>query len=147
MSDIAVFDLDGTLALIDHRRHFVEGDNKDWKSFFKACPLDHPNLPVIDMAQTLSELGFYIYIVSGRSEDVMEETIHWLDFHQIPRSLLFMRPSGDFRPDDELKKEWLGSLSEGERRAIRYIFDDRNKVVKMWRAEGLPCFQVADGDF
>jgi hypothetical protein len=25
--------------------------------------------------------------------------------------------------------------------------DDRQKVVDMWRAEGLTCFQVAPGDF
>jgi hypothetical protein len=26
-------------------------------------------------------------------------------------------------------------------------FDDRNSVVKMWRDLGIPCAQVADGDF
>ena len=30
---------------------------------------------------------------------------------------------------------------------IFLIFDDRNKVVKMWRELGLPVFQVAEGDF
>ena len=28
-----ICDIDGTLMNIDHRRHFVEGDKKDWKSF------------------------------------------------------------------------------------------------------------------
>ena len=27
------------------------------------------------------------------------------------------------------------------------VFDDRQQVVDMWRANGLTCFQVADGDF
>jgi hypothetical protein len=26
-------------------------------------------------------------------------------------------------------------------------FDDRDKVVKMWRDNGIICFQVAPGDF
>jgi hypothetical protein len=26
-------------------------------------------------------------------------------------------------------------------------FDDRSQVVKMWRKRGVPCAQVADGDF
>lgn len=26
-------------------------------------------------------------------------------------------------------------------------YDDRDRVVVMWRAEGIPCFQVAPGDF
>ena len=27
------------------------------------------------------------------------------------------------------------------------VFDDRQKVVDMWRKNGLTCFQVADGNF
>jgi hypothetical protein len=30
---------------------------------------------------------------------------------------------------------------------IDLIFDDRNKVVDMWRAKGFNVVQVADGDF
>jgi len=26
-------------------------------------------------------------------------------------------------------------------------FDDRNRVVATWRANGVPCAQVAEGDF
>ena len=34
-----VFDLDGTIALNDHRQHFVERPKgqKDWYAFFEAC--------------------------------------------------------------------------------------------------------------
>jgi len=28
-----VFDLDGTLALTDHRAHFLEREKKDWRGF------------------------------------------------------------------------------------------------------------------
>lgn len=28
-----------------------------------------------------------------------------------------------------------------------YIYDDRQKVVDMWRSKGLTCFQVAPGNF
>ena len=30
---------------------------------------------------------------------------------------------------------------------ILCVFDDRTKVVNMWRENGLSCFQVAPGDF
>ena len=30
---------------------------------------------------------------------------------------------------------------------ILCVFDDRTKVVNMWRDNGLSCFQVAPGDF
>jgi len=27
------------------------------------------------------------------------------------------------------------------------VFDDRDRVVKMWRENGIRCFQVAEGNF
>jgi len=27
------------------------------------------------------------------------------------------------------------------------VFDDRDKVVNMWRENGIPCLQVAPGNF
>ena len=51
-------------------------------------------------------------------------------------------------PDDKLKQHWLDSLFEGDRKNdIVCVFDDRDKVVKMWRENGLDCFQVANGNF
>ena len=52
-----IFDLDGTLALIDDRRAISTKDNgkMDWDKFFDPVniQLDKPNWPVILMAQTL----------------------------------------------------------------------------------------------
>ena len=45
MKPLYIFDLDGTLALIKHRRHFVEGTTKDWRAFFAACVDDVPDMP------------------------------------------------------------------------------------------------------
>ena len=49
-------------------------------------------------------------------------------------------------PDDELKKRWLDQLFTNTE-DILCVFDDRDKVVKMWRDSGLTCFQVAEGNF
>ena len=48
-----IFDLDGTLALIEHRLHFIQGPEKDWRGFFAAVGDDKPNLPVIRTLQAL----------------------------------------------------------------------------------------------
>lgn len=45
-----IFDLDGTLCDITHRLHFIEGDNKDWDGFYKACPADIPKPAIIELA-------------------------------------------------------------------------------------------------
>jgi len=147
---IVIADLDGTIALCDHRRHFVEGPKKDWDAFFKACVDDTPNEPVITTLQALDEAWHQIIIVSGRAEYVREHTKIWLGKHGIPYARLYMRPNGNYTPDDELKfkmlqdiKKDLGFTDEN----ILCFFDDRQKVVDMWRKHGFTCFQVAAGNF
>ena len=147
-----IFDLDGTLALIDDRRKISTKDNGkiDWDIFFdpKNIDLDKPNLPVIKLAQMFSNNGFRIVILSGRSKDTKDATKDWLNKFDVPFDVLKMRPTSNefkFMPDDELKKLWLDSLFPNK--DVFAIFDDRQKVVDMWRNNGLTCFQVADGNF
>lgn len=154
---VYIFDLDGTISLNHHRAHFVEGENKDWKSFFESCDKDQPNYPVIDTLRLLRKVG-EIWIWSGRSEDVREKTLDWLmnnrvidnrnyrSWYRNPNRFL-MRKSGDYTPDHILKKQWLDNLHCSERRRLCAVFDDRKTVVDMWRDNGVACFQVADGNF
>ena len=142
---IVIFDLDGTLANIDHRRHLVEGVQKDWRRFFAACRYDILNDPVAAAFFGFSK-QFDRWIVSGRSDEVELETRVWLRDKGLFPDLLLMRKSGDYRSDVDLKREWLHSGIIPKDRVL-CVFDDRDSVVAMWRAEGLPCFQVAPGNF
>jgi hypothetical protein len=84
--------------------------------------------------------------VSGRMEQCRQETVAWLNRHGLDAVHLHMRPDGDYRPDDELKRE----IYEQEIRAgylVTGVIDDRDKVVRMWRSLGLCVLQVAEGDF
>ena len=146
---IVIFDLDGTLALIDSRRELSLKDNGkiDWDVFFdsKMISLDDPNQPVIDMANMLSKQGYTIMILSGRSDVTYQATIDWLNKHDIWFDNLIMRPQNHlYMPDNDLKQMWLDSIGKDN---VAMVFDDRNQVVDMWRQNGLTCFQVADGDF
>lgn len=143
--NIIIFDLDGTLALIDHRRHFVDkssGVKVDWNAFFEACDKDEPNTPVI-LANRLVT-GYHIIILSGRSEAVREKTIRWLARHEVYYDELRMRAEGDYQPDETLKEAWLKQIGPDN---IICVYDDRDKVVAMWRKNGVTCFQVAPGNF
>ncbi|HYE76308.1 MAG TPA: HAD family acid phosphatase [Blastocatellia bacterium] len=142
---IVIFDLDGTLALVEHRQHLVRGKKKKkWREFFAACTADTVNRPVAEMARVLREAGYQIVIFSGRSDEVRAETEKWLSENNVLYDLLVMRREGDFSPDDQLKREWLERFNKKD---ILCVFDDRDKVVRMWRQQGLTCFQVAPGDF
>ena len=65
-----IFDVDGTLLDIEHRRHFVEGPNKDWDTFMDPAEMfkDIPNQPVVDIAIAMEKAGHEIIVVSARNE-------------------------------------------------------------------------------
>ena len=146
-----IFDLDGTLALIDKRRALATKDGKmDWDVFFSAdnIKLDVPNTPVIKMAQMLDSQGFNIVILSGRSKVSYRTTRQWLIQNDVPFDDLHMRPTSDdwhYMKDSDLKQIWLDTVVDKD--DVFAVFDDRQQVVDMWRKNGLTCFQVADGDF
>lgn len=146
--NIVIFDLDGTLAHIDHRRHLVRGKKKRWSDFFAACVDDEPNEAVIALAQMLSKQAsppLRLVVFSGRSDEVRAQTIEWINKHvgSDVFAEIRMRRQGDYTPDDDLKRSWAQPIKD----QILFSVDDRNKVVRMWRNLGITCFQVADGDF
>ncbi len=152
MKKTVIFDLDGTLALIDKRRAISTKDDgkMDWDIFFNPdnIDLDIPNTPVVKMAQMLDSQGFNIVILSGRSNRTRRATFAWLKDNDIPFDDLRMRPTSKnwhFMKDDKLKQIWLDTVVDKD--DVFAVFDDRQQVVDMWRSNGLTTFQVADGDF
>lgn len=156
MKPLYIFDLDGTLALIDHRRHIIEDPSRDdskWRRFYDACDKDRPNEPVIRVMESLRRFAD-VWIFSGRSDEVATKTIDWLAQHTsflrsdlLYGDVLTMRQEGDYTPDDRLKKQWLDAMLVDDRQRLVATFDDRDRVVQMWRDNGVPCFQVAPGGF
>lgn len=137
-----IFDLDGTLADIGHRLAHLQKDPKDWDRFYNECPNDQPIEVGLEVLRTL-RYRHYVQIWTGRSERIRDLTIAWLKSYGIEYVPLIMRAEGDHRPDHVLKQEWLHSCVKKP----DLVFEDRASVVAMWRAEGIPCFQVAPGDF
>jgi FMN phosphatase YigB (HAD superfamily) len=137
-----VFDLDGTLCKIDHRLHFIQGRKKNFDAFYDACGDDAPNTPIINIFRDLMA-GNQVQIWSGRSDRVRLQTEQWLQRHEIsPGHLTRMRKAGDYTPDHELKRSWLENQRQNNGPVPTVIFDDRQRVVDMWREEGLTCCQV-----
>ena len=141
-----IFDVDGTIADVEHRRHFVNGNN-DWDSFRKETVNDTPVQWVCDIAKRFIAQGDEVAFFSARNEserDITEKQISdWIgDGHKG----VFLRPNDDFTPDDVFKSELADKFIDMGGK-IDLIFDDRQKVVDMWRDKGFTVVQVADGDF
>ena len=171
-----IFDIDGTLADIEHRRHFVEGKKKDFDSFNAAMVNDTPNAPIVDLMWMC--LGRFdltqVIFCTGRMEQYREVTRNFLlddceveeflslvmDKHRhkpkyrrmVEDTLdvfLMMRPDERRHdPDHQIKQEMLDEiLKTVDKSNILYAVDDRQRVVDMWRSNGLTCLQVAEGNF
>jgi hypothetical protein len=138
-----VFDLDGTLALTEHRNHFLDREKKDWRGFYAACDKDEPCWQIVRILSALNATGAHVEIWTGRSSEVRIKTCRWLDENGIGYITLRMRDEGDHRPDIILKKEWLDACDVKP----SLVFEDRASVVSMWRENGIRCCQVAPGDF
>lgn len=139
-----IVDIDGTLADCEHRRHFIDGKRKDWDGFFADA---HNDTPFEHMQRLLQDLDANVVYVSGRPERLRTVTEDWLVKHGFPfPRWLYMRKDGDRRPDTDIKLELL-AVVQAKHGRITMAFDDRDSVVEMWRENGVPCAQVAKGDF
>lgn len=145
---LAIFDVDGTLADSSRRAHHLLSTPKDWDGFFKDVANDEPRKPIVNLASFFNSDGYHgfdILIVSGRPIDKCGlATEDWLYKHGIPHRHLFMRPSGDKRPDTQVKLEILELLPKHK---ISYIVDDRDSVCAAWRSAGMTVLQCAPGAF
>jgi phosphoglycolate phosphatase-like HAD superfamily hydrolase len=176
MKNTVIFDLDGTLALIDHRRHLVEKG--------KACEKWWDTLTE---EQTIKYMGDAL----GHFQSATGWKPNWDAFyeacdHDLPNEPVIMMLgllalngyrililSGRSEVVREKTEVWLrkyrvnydkiymrkaGSyipdeqlkkiwLDEIGKDKVYCVFDDRDKVVCFWRGQGITCFQVAEGNF
>jgi hypothetical protein len=146
-----LFDIDGTLADCSHRLPHIQKTPKDWDAFFAACWQDKPIIHIIDLMKAVQNEEA-IVVVSGRSDVCRADTVEWLrrytnlDWNEGAPPDVYMRCAGDHRPDHIVKSELLDQILADGWRPIM-VFEDRTRCVEMFRARGIPCAQIAPGDF
>jgi hypothetical protein len=146
----AIFDLDGTLADLTHRLPYIKTKPKNWPAFMRAIDRDTVIEPIAMIARGWA-MGNRVIICSGRSEDTREATEAWLTKHVwgqwSKHAALYMRKTGDYRPDDIVKSELLDQiLSDGYKPVL--VIDDRLRVIEMYKRRGLLVLAVnGGGDF
>lgn len=137
-ADTVVFDIDGTLADISHRIHYIQKSPPDYDAFFAHVGGDRLNVWCAELIAALHP-KYRVILISGRPVSTREDTERWLVDNNVPyHELVLVRGNKDYRPDDQLKREWL--KKHGKER-ILFTVDDRQRVVDMWRDEGLVCLQ------
>ena len=138
-----IVDIDGTLA------HMVDRSPYDYSKVHTDI-IDQHVLDVVHRYASRNPMDevpdTYVVIVSGRDSRCKAETEAWLKSNNVPYDEIFMRQAEDNRDDRIVKQEIYEEFIK-PRYNVRFVLDDRDRVVKMWRENGLKVLQVAEGDF
>lgn len=161
MSKLVLFDIDGSLADLNHRLHYIKNKPKNWKMFFLGMSEDKVISPTAFILEALirgqesvlsdrenDEEGFWdfwVMFVSGRPDNYREITKKWIKDNlgiSTYENNLRMRKAGDYRDDTIVKEEILDQLLlEGHE--IVCVFEDRKRVIEgCWRKRGIFVFDV-----
>jgi len=145
---LVVFDIDGTLANIEHRLDYVRSKPKNWKAFDAGIPNDKVNDVVRETLEGLRWNGNTIILASGRNERTRDATVSWLTENRVWCYVdkLYMRKADDFRSDDIVKDEIVDEIVEDYGKLPDMWFDDRPRVVKAVRARGIFVLDVYQGE-
>jgi phosphoglycolate phosphatase-like HAD superfamily hydrolase len=142
----AIFDIDGTLADTSQRVHHLLKSPKDWDAFHNESINDKPHRHIVQLAFFYAQNDYCIVLCAGREEGYRAVTVAWVEANGIPYANIYMRSAGDRRDDSIIKLEMLSKMRADNFDPI-IAFDDRDRVVAAWRSAGIPCLQVAPGDF
>lgn len=134
LPDCVIFDIDGTLAKMHNRSPY------DWKKVGE----DKVNVAVKHILDGIVSLGkSKIFLFSGRDEVCRNETVKWLDKHNIKYDELHMRPKKNQEKDTVIKKRMYEELISGKYNCL-FVVDDRPIVCRMWRDMDLEVLQVGN---
>ena len=140
--DCIIADLDGTVCLHNGRSPYD----------LTRVSEDIPNYPLVRFLKELI-CNKHIIFLSGRegTDQCRQDTIDWLTENICSSDFgckweLLMREENNFEPDEIIKERIFHKEIEPKYNVIA-VFDDRDKVVKMWRNLGLLCNQVYWGNF
>lgn len=148
LPDCVIVDIDGTLAHMNGREPYdynsVHTDIVDPQ--VAEIVRKYAQRDIIDLPSC------YIVIVSGRDNTCQDVTEEWLKANGIPYDEIYMRDPkrvdtrGNKLDDTIIKREIYEQFIK-PRYNVKFVLDDRDRVVKMWREEGLKVLQVAEGNF
>jgi hypothetical protein len=76
--EIVIFDIEGTLADVSERIHYLKTKPKNWDAFFQGMAQDKVVQCMVRLCNILYASGIQILLCSGRNEQYGSETITWL---------------------------------------------------------------------
>ena len=139
-----IVDIDGTISDGRPRLHFVRpppGEKRDNEAFHSRCYEDKPIAAVVALVNTMAGEN-HIALMTGRPNTYRDLTQDWLDDNGVSYDYLIMKSVEDVNmPAPEYKLRELRAL-QAKGHEILLAIEDQQKVVDMWRANGIHCLQT-----
>jgi phosphoglycolate phosphatase-like HAD superfamily hydrolase len=138
-----IFDVDGVLADAQGRQHHLEWGRQDWDAFFDDCA-DDPLIHEVETLLRLLDPALEVLLVTARPQRIRDLTLSWLDHHELRWDLLVMRPTREYSPAVEFKRDVVNEL-RGVGFALELALEDDPRNRQMYLDEGVPCLYVHSG--
>lgn len=152
---LVVFDLDGTIADVRHRMHYIRPDppvdpvtNKKVKRrfdlFHHACVDDGVIEPVAYFYRKFcADPDVTVVVLSGRDFATHDKTVQWFNDNDLPLpDEMHLKQGDQHLPDVEQKRTRANLIERKYGRPIDMVFEDRDRVVAMWKERGTFVFNV-----
>lgn len=135
--NLYIFDIDGVVADIAHRLHYMH--EKNYEKFYsdEEIAKDEENAAGIDLVNRLFEPDdSFVMFMTGRPKSSDKATWKWLNEHKVKHAQTgFFRDNGDYRPSPIVKVE-------GVKQAITEIKGILDKVSEYGRVGELELGKV-----
>lgn len=143
MNTAIIFDMDGTLADVSSIRHYLRSYDdskgrivKHFDAFHSESVNVPPHSHVVNAAQMAKVLGHDVLVVTARRHMWRHHTAWWLAMHDVPSDMLMMRGNEDHRPDYEVKKDMLETISKAYE--VIHAWDDNPNIIRLWNENNIP---------
>jgi hypothetical protein len=132
---LGIVDIDGVVADVRHRLHYLQSRPKNWEGFFAAAPSDSAHPEGLQLVTNLA-VEHEIVFLTGRPERLRQQTVDWLETHGLGSHRLVMRRDGDHRPAAQVKRDLLLAVAAG--RTVGVVVDDDEMVLAAFADAGYP---------
>jgi hypothetical protein len=155
MKTLTIFDIDGTITNPSHRMKYINPTpshhpdtgkkvKRRFDLFHNACDLDTPIAPVVNIYRRfIADPNVIVVLLTGRPDSVRDKTEAWFVQHGLTGyDELFLKTGDQHIPDFEQKAMIADQVEAKYGQPIDMVFEDRQRVVAMWKARGTFVFDV-----
>ena len=140
-----IVDMDGTLCDVATALHLLP-DLDAFHVATRGCP---PTTHVVEWCERAHADGHAVIVVTARMYRHEQGTVDWLAEHfaHVPHIGPLMRGDRDRRSDDEVKLDILRVIRDDLGYDVVAAIDDRPRIIRLWRAQGIPTTVVHRADW